>query len=86
MGNSKIVNMFAFSISWSFELHEPLKNLLMLLPSLFLFIFLCPDYIDCTFIVRIYHVFVRGSTVATRMNESVPQKSNIVKMMLIKIQ
>ena len=36
MGNSKIVNMLAFSISWSFELPEPLKNLLILLPSLFL--------------------------------------------------
>lgn len=67
LGNSKLVNMLAFSISWSFELPEPLKNLLMLLPSLFLFIFLSPDYIDSTVIVRIYHVFVRGSTVATRM-------------------
>lgn len=67
LGNSKLVNMLAFSISWSFELPEPLKNLLMLLPSLFLFIFLSPDYIDFTVIVRIYHVFVRGSTVATRM-------------------
>ena len=60
MGNLKIVNMLAFSISWSFELPEPLKNLLILLFPLFLFIFLSSDYIDCTLYVSITCLFVEA--------------------------